>query len=117
MTGMKRVALSLAIGVAAALLLTGAYVGTLYAGVRLPPTFLAVIAAALAFGSFVALFAQNAIGREPAKPKGLELLGKKIRDLDPGFVTSFPLEGSGIVRLLIKPDTRVETLDVVKHPG
>jgi hypothetical protein len=112
---MRKVAVSVAIGLFAGLALVGAYIGAPYAGIHPDPALAIVVAAALAFGSSTALFAQTALGKPVPKPKGSELLGKKIRDLDAGFVTAFPSDGTGTLRLVIKPDTRIDLLDVVKN--
>lgn len=108
---MGKVAIAAAVGVCVA----GVLLAAMSMGVRLPPTLLMSIAAALSVGAASAVLTRYALDRPKDKPRGSELLGKRIRDVKDLFA-AFP-KGSGAVQLSVRPDTIIEELEVVKNPG
>jgi hypothetical protein len=107
---MNRIAISCAIGAGAGLALAGAYLVAPYAGVTLTPTAVLVFAAVVAFGSSVALLTMLTLAK-PEKKKAPST--KRLSDLLLGDFAHFPTAGMHIV---LRPDSVVEELDVVRHP-
>jgi hypothetical protein len=108
---MGKVAIAAAAGVGVAgLLLAGTYLG-----VQLPPALLMSVAAALSVGAATAVLTRYALDRPKDKPRGNELLGKRLRDVKE-LVAAFP-KGGGALQLSIKADTIIEELEVVKNPS
>jgi hypothetical protein len=111
MQAMGKVAISAAVGVVvAAALLAGVYLG-----IRISPVLLMTVAAALSVGAATAVLTRYALDRPKEKPRGNELLGKRLRDVKE-LVAAFP-RGGGAVQLSIRPFTAIDELDVVKHPA
>jgi hypothetical protein len=108
---MGKVAISAAAGVVVA----GILLAAMYLGVRLPPALLMSVAAALSVGAATAVLTRYALDRPKERPRGNELLVKRIRDVR-DLVSAFP-KGSGAVQLSIKADTPIDELDVFKNPG
>src|SRR5580704_9721342 len=111
MRAMGKVALSAAAGIVVA----GVLLAVMYLGIRLPPALLMSIAAALSVGAATAVLTRYAIDRPRERPRGNELLGKRLRDVKE-LVASFP-RGGGAVQLSVKPDTLIDELEVVKNPA
>jgi len=108
---MGKVAIAAAAGiVAAGILLTG-----IYLGVQLPPALLMSVAAALSVGAATAVLTRYALDQRKDKPRGNELLGRRLRDVR-DLIAAFP-KGSGAVQLSIKPDSAIDELEVVKYPA
>lgn len=111
MEAMGKVAIAAAVGVfVAAALLSAAWLGA-----QLPPPLMMAMAAALSVGAATAVLTRYALDQPREKPRGNELLGKRLRDVK-DLVAAFP-KGSGAVQLSVKADTAVDELDVVKNPG
>ena len=108
---MNKVAISTAIGVGAGLALAGAYVGAPYAGVILAPATVMVSAAIVAFGASVALLTMTALGKSEKKKAPST---KRLRDLADDDFAHFPKGG---LRIVVKPDSVIEELDVVRNPS
>ncbi len=101
---------SAATGVGAGLLLTAAYIGAPYAGVRVTPTVITLAAAVAAFGASVALPTLTAISKPEPKKAASQRRLSELKDSD---YPHFPRHG---LRIVLKPDTVIEELDVVRHP-
>jgi hypothetical protein len=108
---MNKVAISCAIGAGAGLALAGAYIGAPYAGVHLTPTAMMVSAAVVAFGSSIALLTLSVLGKTEKKKAPST---KRLRDLADDDFARFPTSG---VRIVLKPDSVIEELEVVRHPS
>jgi hypothetical protein len=106
---MGKVAVSSAIGVFAGLILLGAYVAAPYAGVRLAPETVMIAVAIFVFGSTVAILAQNAFRIEKKAPQ----VSRRLGDLSEKDYARFPTSGA---RLVVRPDTVIEELDIIRHP-
>lgn len=107
---MEKVAISGAIGLGAGLVLWGAYAASLYAGITVSPTTIMVMAAGLAFGSSIAIMTFVVLNRpEPASPKPW----RRIANLAETDYLHFPRGG---VRLVVRPDTVIQELDICRHP-
>jgi hypothetical protein len=104
-----------AIAAAAGIVVAGILLATMYLGVRLPPALLMNIAAALSVGAATAVLTRYAMDRPKEKPRGNELLVKRLRDVKE-VLAPFP-KGNGALQLSIKADTIVEELEVVKNPS
>jgi len=100
---------------AAGIVVAGILLASIYLGVRLPPALLMSVAAALSVGAATAVLTRYALDRPRDKPRGNELLGKRLRDVK-DLVAAFP-RGSGAVQLSIKADTAIDELEVVKYPA
>ena len=108
---MNKVAISAAIGIGAGLALVGAYIGAPYAGVRLTPDILLVVAAVTAFGSTFAMLSLTALSK-PEKKK--EPSSRRLSDLADADFAHFPTSG---VRIVLRPDSVIEEFDVVRSPA
>ncbi|MGC9954981.1 MAG: hypothetical protein ABSD21_11970 [Rhizomicrobium sp.] len=108
---MNKVAISTAIGVGAGLALAAAYVGAPYVGVYLTPTTVMVSAAVVAFGASIALLTMTVLIK-PEKKKAPST--RRLRDLGKDEFAHFPTGG---VRIVVKPDSVIEELDVVRSPS
>jgi hypothetical protein len=108
---MGRVAFSAVVGFTVVVLLLAAP----FFGLHLTPEFLTTLAAALSVGAAAAVLTRFALDRPKEKPRGSELLGKRLRDVK-DLVAAFP-KGSGAVQLSIRADTAIDELDVVKNPA
>ncbi len=108
---MNKVAISCAIGVIAGLALAGAYAAAPYAGIFIAPSTLMVVAAIAAFGSSIAILTLSAISR-PEKKKEKKPT-KRLSELAGDDYARFPASG---VRIVLRPDSVIEELDVVRHP-
>jgi hypothetical protein len=104
-----------AIAAAAGVVVAGILLAAMYLGIQLPPALLMSVAAALSVGAATAVLTRYALDRPKERPRGSELLGKRIRDVK-DLVTGFP-KGGGAVQLVIKADTIVDELEVVKNPA
>jgi hypothetical protein len=109
---MKKVAISCAIGVVAGLALAGAYFAAPYAGVSVAPATLMIAAAIVAFGSSVAILTLSALSK-PEKKQDKKPT-KRLSELADEDYAHFPTTG---VRIVLRPDSSIEELDVVRHPS
>jgi len=109
---MKKVAISCAIGVIAGLALAGAYFAAPYAGVSVAPATLMIAAAIVAFGSSVAILTLSALSKPEKKDDKRPT--KRLSELADGDYAHFPTTG---VRIVLRPDSSIEELDVVRHPS
>jgi len=101
---------SAAAGIAAAIAVMAAF----YFGVRVPPEFLMMAAAALSVGAAVAVLTRSAVDHPAQKNEREKFLARRIRDVK-GLIDTFPKSG-GVVHLLVRSDTIADDLDIVKHP-
>ena len=108
---MNKTAISIAIGFAAGLALAAAYIGAPYAGLAFSPAQVMVAAAAILFGSAVALLTLSAFPK-PDKKKARS--SKRLSDLGVDDYSHFPTSG---LRIVLRPDTVIEELDVVRNPS
>jgi len=110
---MNRVAVSAIVGVLAGGLLAAAYLFAPYAGMTLSPSLVMVVAAATAFGSSVCVILLN-IGKAAEKtgPAGVMALQLKRAA---SMVEKFPGR-DGALDLTIRPDQKIDQLEVVKNP-
>ncbi|MGD0190678.1 MAG: hypothetical protein ABSD74_08050 [Rhizomicrobium sp.] len=108
---MGKVALAAAAGMGVA----GILLAMMYLGIQLPPALLMNVAAALSVGAAAAVLTRYALDRPKERPRGNELLVKRIRDVKE-VMSPFP-KGSGAVLLSIKPDTPIDELEVLKTPS
>jgi hypothetical protein len=110
---MSRIAVSAAIGIVAGAALAGAYLAAPYAGMTLSPSLVMVIAAAVAFGSSVAVITLN-LWKPDEKPGANALLSMQLKRAS-GMVEKFPGR-DGALDLSIRADQKVDQLEVVKNP-
>lgn len=107
---MNKVAISALVGLTAALLLWGAYIGAPYVGIRLSPELLIAIAAVVAFGSSVAILTFSALSKpEKKKPKR----SRQLNDLATEDYAHFPAGG---LKITLRADTVIDELDVIRNP-
>jgi len=114
MDGMSRIVVSTAMGILAGCALGGAYFGAPYAGMHLTPSILMVVAASAAFGSSICVIALNLFARQADKPSGSRLLSMQLKQAE-NLVHKFPGR-DGALDLSIRPEQKVEHLEVVRHP-
>ena len=109
---MQKVALSAAIGVAVA----AAVLALPYAGLKVAPVTLMMVAAALSMGAAASVLARTLMDKGPAKT-AKELLGStQIKKGAGSLDNKFPDGSHGSVVITLKPDSKVELLEVIKHP-
>lgn len=106
---MNRVAISAAIGVAVA----GAALAAPYLGVHVPLATMMLAAAAVSMGAASAVLT-SAVLAKPPKKSGASFMTERLASS--GLILKFP-KVSDSLALSIRPETRPEFLDVVKHPG
>lgn len=106
---MKRVVISAVIGMAVG----GALIAAPYFGVRIPENMMMAVAAALTMGAAAAVLARTTLDAAAVKT-GKEILGSTQIKKAATVVSKFP-NGNGYLPLSIRPDTKVENLEVVKH--
>ena len=111
---MSRILVSLTIGILAGCALAGTYFGAPYTGIRLTPSLLMVVAAAVAFGSSLSVIALNLLAKSAEKPSGSKLLSMQLKQAENLF-HKFPGR-EGALDLSIRPEQKIEHLEVVKHP-
>jgi hypothetical protein len=107
---MGKVVLSAALGIAAA----GAMMAAPYAGVHVSPLQMMMIAAALSIGAAVAVLTRT-VADKAGKSKKDILLSSQLKEAAQ-LIARFP-SGGDAVSLSIKPDTLIDRLEVVEHPG
>ena len=107
---MRKVVVSAASGVGAALLVMTAF----WLGVRVSPEVLMMAAAALSFGAAVAVLTHTLVAAPAPKTDRSKFLAKRIRDVS-GLIDAFPKAG-GAVQPSIRSETQADDLDVVKNP-
>lgn len=107
---MNKVAISALIGVAVG----GAAAAAPYAGVHIPLPLLMEGAAALSLGAAAAVLTRSVLEKPPDHTLHADVGNIRLKRL-PGLIEKFPT-GSGALQLSVRPDTKAENLDVVKHP-
>jgi len=107
---MKRVVISAVIGVAVG----GALIAAPYFGVRIPENLMMAVAAALTMGAAAAVLARTTLDAAAVKT-GKEILGSTQLKKAANVISKFP-DGKGFLSLSIRPDTKIEQLEVVKNP-
>lgn len=105
---MGRSLVPVAVGLAAALAVMGAY----YFGFS--PTSVMVGAAALTVGAAVAVLTRLLIEQPAQKIDRSKYLSKRLRDIK-GLIDTFP-KGAGTVQLSLRSEAVADDLDIVKHP-
>jgi hypothetical protein len=108
---MNKIAIATAIGIGAGLALVGAYRFAPYAGFHPTPALVMVVVAIFAFGSSVAVLVFSALNKpekKPVKPS------KRLSRLGKDDYAHFPTSG---VQIVLRPDSAIEELDVVRHPS
>ena len=109
--GKYKVAISALVGVTAALVMGGGYVGARYAHIHIDPQVLMVAAAVVAFSSSVTILTFSALSKpDKKKPKRTRALS----ELELGDFAHFPTGG---LKIVLRPDTVLEELDVMQHPS
>jgi hypothetical protein len=108
---MNRVVVSAVIGVAVG----GGLMAAPYFGVKVPQPILMGAAAALTMGAAAAVLARSTLDAAAVKT-GKEILGSTQLKKAANIIAKFP-DGKGYLSLSIRPDTKVDELDVVKHPA
>jgi hypothetical protein len=108
---MKRVVISALIG----LLLGGGLMAAPYFGVHIPQQILMGAAAALTLGAAAAVLARTTLDAAAVKT-GKEILGSTQLKKAASIISKFP-DSKGYLQLSIRPDTKVDELEVVKHPA
>jgi hypothetical protein len=96
-------------GIGAGLLMTAVYVIAPFAGIRISPAMVTMMAAVAAFAVSVALITLTALSKpddKKAKP------WMRLGDLQPGQFLAFPRSGP---RIVIKPDTLLKDLDLDRN--
>jgi hypothetical protein len=111
---MNRIAVSAAVGILAGCALAGAFFWAPYAGMHLTPSMLIVAAASVAFGSSVCITALNLFGKPSDKPTGSKLLSMQLKQAD-NLLHKFPGR-DGALDLIIRPDQKIDQLEVYKNP-
>lgn len=106
---MKRVLISAVVGVAVG----GALIAAPYFGVRIPENLMVAVAAALTMGAASAVLARTTLDAAAVKT-GKEILGSTQIKKAANVVSKFP-SSNGFLPLSIRPDTKVDQLEVVKH--
>lgn len=109
--GMNRVAISAAIGVAVA---GGAFAAP-YFGAHIPLPMMMSAAAALSMGAAVAVITRSTLDKPAHQTLHADLGAVRLKKL-PGLIEKFPTE-KGTLQLSIRPDTRIDNLEVFKNPG
>ncbi len=108
---MNKVAISAAIGVAVG----GGAMAAPYFGAHIPlPTMMAA-AAALSMGAAMAVLTRSVLDKPVHHTLHANLSAVRLKKLH-GLIEKFP-EGGKVLSLSIRPETKAETLDVVKRPG
>jgi hypothetical protein len=107
---MKRVLISAVIGVAVG----GALIAAPYFGVKIPQDLMMAVAAALTMGAAAAVLARTTLDAAAVKT-GKEILGSTQIKKAANVISKFP-DSKGCLPLSIRPDTKVDQLEVVKHP-
>ncbi len=108
---MNRVAISAAIGVAVG----GGLMAAPYYGVHIPQALLMGAATALMMGAAAAVLARTTLDAAAVKT-GKEILGSTQLKKAANVISKFP-DGKGYLALSIRPDTKVDELEVVKRPA
>ena len=108
---MNRVAISAAIGVAVG----GGLMAAPYYGVHIPQALLMGAATALTIGAAAAVLARSTLDAAAIKT-GKEILGSTQLKKAANLISKFP-DSKGYLPLSIRPDTKVDQLEVVKHPS
>ena len=111
---MRKIAISAIVGIAAAAIVAGAYVGARYAGLAVSPELLMGVAATLAFGASMAGFTLMAMSKPAEKKKPTR--STPLSDL-PAKEFVQALAEDKAVQIVMRPDSLAETLDIVKHPA
>jgi hypothetical protein len=101
---------SAAAGIAAAAAVMVAF----FYGVRVPPEYLMMSAAALSVGAAVSVLTRSLVDHPAPGNEREKFLARRIRDVR-GLIDAFPRSG-GAVQLSIRSDTIADELDIVKHP-
>ena len=112
--GMKKIALSAIVGIAAAALVAGAFLAARYAGLALSPELLMGVAATLAFGASTAGFTLAAMNKPAEKKKVTR--STALSDL-PAREFVQALSEDKAVQIVMRPDSLAEALDIVKNPA
>ena len=107
---MKRVVISAVIGMAVG----GALIAAPYFGVQIPESLMMAVAAALTMGAAAAVLARTTMDAAAVKT-GKEILGSTQLKKAANVVSKFP-SGNGTLPLSIRADTKVDQLEVFKHP-
>jgi len=108
---MNKVAISALIGVAVG----GSAMAAPYAGVHIPLPMMMAGAAALSMGAAAAVLTRSVLEKPPAHGLHDDVGTVRLKKI-PGLIDKFPT-GSGALQLSVRPDTKAENLDVVKHPA
>jgi CBS domain-containing protein len=107
---MNKVAISALVGCAAALAVSGAYLGAPYVGYHIDPAMLMATAAVVAFGSAVAVLTLSALSKpEKKRPKK----SRQLCDLAKEDYAHFPTGG---LKIVLRPDSVIDEFDVVRNP-
>ncbi|MEJ1969545.1 MAG: hypothetical protein WDN03_13070 [Rhizomicrobium sp.] len=111
---MNRIAIAALAGLLAGIALAGAYIAAPYLGLSLSPPLLMVIAAATAFGSSVSAIVLN-LGKAAEKAGTSPLMALQLKRAA-NVVEKFPGR-DGALDLLLRPDQKIDQLEVVKNPA
>lgn len=107
---MNRVAISAAIGV----IVGAGAMAAPYFGVVIPQPLMMGATLALMLGAAAAVLARTTLDAAASK-SGKEILGNTQLKKAANIISKFP-DGKGYLSLSIRPDTKVDELEVVKHP-
>ncbi|MBI3677703.1 MAG: hypothetical protein HY243_13930 [Proteobacteria bacterium] len=108
---MNKVVISALIGIAVA----AAAMAAPAFGYPVPLPTLMAAAAAISLGAAMAVLTSMAMSKPSGKTSGDILLSSQIKSVK-GLIIPFP-KGGGAVSLSIRPETKPESLEVVKNPG
>lgn len=109
---MNKVAISALIGIAVA----GAAMAAPRFGYPIPLPTLMMAAAALSLGAAMAVLTRLAMEKAPPKSGQQLLAGTQIKKAE-SIYTRFPKEGDGSAPIMLRPESNVNVLDIVKNPG
>ena len=108
---MNKVAISAAIGIAVA----GGAMAAPYAGLHVPLQTMMAAAAALSMGAATAVMTRSVLDKPRHDTLHADAGSIRLKKL-PGLITKFPVE-KGTLQISMRPDTKVDLLEVVKHPA
>lgn len=109
---MNKAAISALIGMAVA---GGAMAAAYYPPAHISLPMMMAAAAALTTGAAAAVITRAALDKPADHARQGDLGNKRLKSVT-GLIDKFPTAG-GALQLSIRPDTRIDSLDVVKHPA
>lgn len=86
-----------------------------YAGYHIPLETMMAAAAALSMGAAAAVMTRSVIDKPAHHTLHADAGAVRLKKL-PGLIARFPVE-KGTLQLSVRPDTKIEMLEVVKHPA